>query len=353
MLIEQTIEKLTGMRLLGMAKALRQWCDSPKNAHLAPEDLVGILADSEWVARENAKLTQRLRTAKFKEPSACVEDINYHYPRGLAKTTINELSSSRWVATHRNVVLTGPTGVGKSYMACALGNKACRDGYSVLFRRASRFYDELGQSRADGTLPLLLKRLSKVDVLIIDDFCSHSLNGQERRHLVEVLEDRYGVSSTIVTSQLDPAQWHSVIGDETVADGVCDRLVHNAYRIKLIGESVRKLKEKNIGLTVEISSTKYLPRTAQRRFAPMATIIRNGWQPSIGKGGNLGGGTSGNHRRNTHILEHIGKSLRRRFRIIMIRTVVYVISDFFHFGFWLENRWRGTQTFSGSQRTYG
>lgn len=256
MLFEQTMEKLTSMRLLGMAKALHQWCDGPRDAQLAPEDLVGILADAEWIARENAKLTQRLRTAKFKEPAACIEDINYRYPRGLAKTTINELASSRWVATHRNVILTGQTGVGKSYIACALGNKACRDGYGVLFKRASRLYDELGQARADGTLPLLLKRLAKADVLILDDFGSHALSAAERRHLTEVLEDRYGVSSTIVTSQLEPDEWHAVIGDETVADGVCDRLVHNAHRIKLTGESVRKLKEKNDGLTGEGKSTK-------------------------------------------------------------------------------------------------
>jgi DNA replication protein DnaC len=244
MLLEQTMEKLTSMRLLGMAKALRQWCDGPRDTALAPEDLVGMLGDAEWIWRENNKLTQRLRTAKLKEPAACIEDISYKYPRGLAKTTINELASSRWVATQRNVILTGPTGVGKSYIACALGNKACRDGHSVLFRRASRLYDELGQARADGTLPLLLKRLAKAAVLIIDDFGSHTLSAAERRHLTEVLEDRYGVTSTVVTSQLDPSEWHAVIGDETAADGVCDRLVHNAHRIKLSGESVRKLKEK-------------------------------------------------------------------------------------------------------------
>jgi DNA replication protein DnaC len=256
MLLEPTIDKLTGMRPLGMAKALRQWCDGPRDAQLAPEDLVGMLADAEWVARENAKLTQRLRTARFKEPSACIEDINYKYPRGLAKTTINELASSRWVAAHRNVIVTGQTGVGKTYIACALGNKACRDGYTVLFRRASRLYDELGQARADGTLPLLLKRLAKADVLILDDFGGHALNATERRHLVEVLEDRYGSTSTIVTTQLEPDEWHAVIGDETAADGICDRLVHNSQRIRLAGESVRKLKEKKNGLTTDAKPTK-------------------------------------------------------------------------------------------------
>lgn len=256
MLLEQTIEKLVSMRLLGMASALRQWLESPRDAQLAPEDLLGILADAEWIWRENAKLTQRLRKAKFKETSACIEDIDYGYARGLAKTEINALASSRWVATHRNVILTGPTGVGKSYIACALGNKACRDGYSVVFKRASRLYDELAQARVDGTLPLVLKRLAKTDVLILDDFGSHALSAAERRHLIEVLEDRYGISSTVVTTQLEPDQWHAAIGDETVADGVCDRLVHNAHRLKLRGESVRKLKEKKAGLTTQGKSAK-------------------------------------------------------------------------------------------------
>jgi len=244
MLLEQTIERLNGMRLLGMAKAMRQWCDGPRDAQLAPEDLVGMLADAEWIWRENTKLTQRLRAANFKYANACIEDISYNYHRGLVKAVISEMASSRWVATHRNVILTGPTGIGKSWIACALGNKACRDGYRVLFRRASRLYDELGQARADGTLPLMFKRLAKTDVLVIDDFGGHALSATERRHLNEVLEDRYDVTSTIVTSQLEPDQWHAVIGDETAADGVCDRLVHNATRIKMSGESVRKLKEK-------------------------------------------------------------------------------------------------------------
>lgn len=256
MLLEQTMEKLTSLRLLGMAKALRQWCDGPRDAQLSPEDLVGMLADAEWVARENAKLTQRLRTAAFKDSTACVEDINYNYHRGLVRAVINDLAAPRWIAAHRNVIITGETGVGKSYIACAIGNRACRNGYTVLFRRASRLYDELGQARADGTLPVLLKRLAKVNVLIIDDFGSHPLAAAERRHLIEVLEDRYDVSSTIVTSQLEPDQWHAVIGDATVADGVCDRLVHNAHRIRLSGESVRKLKEKKEGLTGENNSAK-------------------------------------------------------------------------------------------------
>ena len=239
MLSEHTLEKLTAMKLHGMASALRQWLDQPKNKELAPADLVGLLADAEWIYRENRKLTSRLRKAHFRL-SAAVEDIDYAHPRGLTKAVMLELSTCRWAANHQNVIITGETGLGKSYLACALGQKACREGYSVVYRRASRLFDELAQARADGTYPVLLRRLAKAQVLVIDDFGLEVLAVAQRRDLLEVLEDRYGTSSTIVTSQLDTNHWHPVIGDETIADAVCDRLVHNAHRLKLKGESMRK-----------------------------------------------------------------------------------------------------------------
>ncbi|MEO1172870.1 MAG: IS21-like element helper ATPase IstB [Myxococcota bacterium] len=240
MLIEQTLEKLTGMRLHGMAKAMRQWAETPRDVELRPEDLIGILADAEWVQRENSRLTARLRKAKFRQ-QACVEDIIYTSERGVTKTVMNELSSSRWVATHRNIILTGPTGVGKSYLACALGQKACRDGYGVLYKRTSRLFDELTQARADGTYALALRRIAKTPVLILDDFGLQPMTANERRDLLEVLEDRYNAASTVVTSQLEPNLWHAMIGDETIADSICDRLVHSARRLTLAGESIRKL----------------------------------------------------------------------------------------------------------------
>ena len=193
--------------------------------------------------RENAKLKSRLKKAKLKQP-ACIEDIDYAHARGLSKAVMLDLAMSRWVASKQNVILTGKTGVGKSYLACALANKACRDGFTVAYRRSSRLFDELAQARVDGTYTLLLRRLAKTQVLVIDDFGLEVLGTAQRKELLEVLDDRHGVSSTIVTSQLESKDWHAVIGDETIADAICDRVVHNAHKIKLTGESIRKPKGK-------------------------------------------------------------------------------------------------------------
>jgi DNA replication protein DnaC len=239
MLLEQTMEKLNSMKLYGMVEALRQWLDKPKEKDIAPVDLIGVIADAEWIHRENLKLTARLRNARFRQP-ACVEDIDYAHARGLSKAVVLELATSRWAASHQNIILTGPTGVGKSYLACALGNKACRDGFTVAYRRTSRLFDELAQARADGTYPHLLRRLAKMQVLILDDFGLEILGAPQRKELLEILDDRHGVSSTVITSQLDPKDWHAVIGDPTIADAVCDRVVHNSHRLKLAGDSIRK-----------------------------------------------------------------------------------------------------------------
>jgi DNA replication protein DnaC len=239
-LLEQTLEKMNAMKLFGMAKALREWNDTPKKQEVSVQDFVGLLTDAEWVYRENRKLQLRLAAARFKM-QACVEDIDFGHARGLSKSVVLELASSGWVQQRQNVILTGHTGLGKSYLACALGQKACRDGFTVVYRRATRLFDELALARGDGSYGTLLKRFAKTNVLILDDFGLEALVAQQRKDLLEILDDRYSASSTIITSQLEPKDWHAVIGDPTLADAICDRLVHNAHRIKLgASESIRK-----------------------------------------------------------------------------------------------------------------
>jgi DNA replication protein DnaC len=240
MLLEQTKEKLSSMKFHGMLEALEEYSErGAKKQALEPLELLGLLVDAEWTARENRKLINRLQQAKF-PMQATVEDINYQHPRGLLRSKLLELVSCRWAQAHENIIVSGPTGIGKTYLPCALGNKACREGYKVLYTRAPRLFGDLFQARADGTYRRLLHKLAKTQVLIIDDLGTSPLDAAQRQDLREILEDRYSTSSTIVTSQLDPKHWHSFIGDETIADAICDRLVHNAHRFKLHGESLRK-----------------------------------------------------------------------------------------------------------------
>ena len=243
MLLEQTIEKLSAMKFRGMVAALEEWQHNGAKQNLDPADLVGLLTDAEWTARENRRLTQRRRQARF-PMAATVEEIDYRHPRGLQKSKMLDLISCRWIAAHQNLIITGSTGLGKTWLPCALGEKACREGYKVFYSRAPRLFGALYLAKADGTYPRMLQKLAKFELLIIDDLGS-PLDAKERRDLREILEDRYEVSSTIVTSQLEPKHWHSFIGDETLADAICDRLVHNAHRLKLSGESIRKKKGLN------------------------------------------------------------------------------------------------------------
>ena len=244
MLHQPTIEKLLTMRLEPMVETWRSFEQDENAAQLSFEEKLSLMVDRLWTWRQNLALERRLRYAKLKG-SACVEDIDYRASRGLDRTLVRSLANdSGWVGRHENIFLVGPTGVGKSWLACALAQKACRDGYLVLYTRAAALFRDLAIARADGSLRNLLGRLARIDVLVIDDWVMAPMQEAERRDFWEISEERYQTRSTILTSQVPVAKWHEQIGDATIADGILDRLVHNAHRIELRGESMRKTRGK-------------------------------------------------------------------------------------------------------------
>jgi len=240
MLTAPTIDKLQALKLTAMATAWTEQQQTVELTALGFDERFGLLVDAEWLARENKRLARALQEAKLKLPHACIEAIDYPARRELDKAVIRQLATCRWVQEHQAVLVTGPTGTGKSFIACALAQQACRKGYRAYYRRASRLFDDLKLARADGTYGRLLGKLARVDVLVLDDWGLAPVHDQERRDLLEILEDRYGTRSTIVTSQLPPTQWHDHIGDPTLADAICDRLLHNAHRLVVKGPSRRK-----------------------------------------------------------------------------------------------------------------
>ena len=242
----QTLDKLHALRWFGLAEAWRRQMEDPEVASLSFDERFSLLVDQHWTWRENQAMASRLKKSKLPaEP--CVEDIDFRHPRGLDRSLIRTLADSRWVAQHHSILFTGPTGVGKSWLAQALAQKACRDGYTVWYRPIPKLFRELMVARADGSLGRVLDTMARTDVLVVDDFAMAPLNEQERRDFLEICDDRYNRRSMILTSQLPVEKWHAQMGDPTVADSILDRLVHNAYRIELSGESIRKRKGRGAG----------------------------------------------------------------------------------------------------------
>jgi DNA replication protein DnaC len=240
MLINPTHERLAALGLAGMAKALDDQQHQPDVAALSFEERLGLMIDREVTERENRRLVTRLKFASLRQ-SAVVEDIDLRVPRGIDRTLFAKLADGGWIDRKQNLLITGPTGVGKSWIACALGHKACRDNRSVLYQRLPRLFEALALARGDGRYARLLKSLSRVQLLILDDWGIAPLTAEQRRDLLEVIDDRHQRGSTIITSQVPIDHWHEIIADPTIADAVLDRIVHNAHRLALKGESMRKI----------------------------------------------------------------------------------------------------------------
>lgn len=239
MLRHPTLDKLHALRLTGMGKALEEQRLMPECGTLSFEERLGLLVDREFTERDNRRLQTRLRKAKLRQQAA-FEDIDYRYPRGLDKALMSSLATCQWIKEHHNLLITGPTGTGKTWLACALAHKACREGYSAHYLRLPRLWRELPMAKGDGRYPQLLSGLAKVELLVLDDFGLGPLTQEQRHDLLEILEDRHGTRATLVTSQLPLDHWHEAIGDPTLADAILDRLIHNAYKVTLKGESMRK-----------------------------------------------------------------------------------------------------------------
>lgn len=253
MLMHPTLDQLRTLRLEGMAKAFEEQLQMSDIEELRFEDRLALLIDRESIERANRRLATRLRKAKLRQKNACVEDVDYRSRRGIDKGLFLSLASCEWVARHRNVLITGPTGVGKTFLACALANKACREGFTVKYLRVPRLFEQLRLAHADGRYPKLMADLAKTDLLVLDDWGIAPLDDADRRELLEILEERHDRRSTMVTSQLPVDAWYEALDHPTLADAILDRLVHNAYRLELRGESMRRkraLKTTNSATTL-------------------------------------------------------------------------------------------------------
>lgn len=240
MLAQQTVDRLHQMRLLGMAEAFTAQLQKTGFQDFSFEERFGLLVEHEWTCRQNKHLARLLKQARLRLP-ACMEDIDYHQPRGIDRGFLKTLSACQWIYSHQNVLITGATGVGKTFIACALANAACRLGLSARYYRVPRLFQELIVARGDGSYPRLLSQLAKIDLLVLDDWGLAPFTDVNGRDLLEVIDDRHQIRSTVIGSQLPVESWHGLIPDPTVADAILDRLVHNAHKIALRGDSMRKV----------------------------------------------------------------------------------------------------------------
>jgi DNA replication protein DnaC len=235
MINQQTYKQLTDMKMYAMAAAFGQYLQRPVHDALSFEERFGMLVEREHCERQQRRLKKRLTQAKLREP-ACVEDIDYQQPRGLDRSVLQRLASCQWVTEHQNILLTGATGLGKTWLACALVNRACREGFSALYLRAPRILADMLVARGSGSYSKLIERLAKPDVLVLDDFGLSKLGDTERRDLLEIIEERQGRKSTIIASQLEIKHWHEIIAEPTIADAILDRLINSAHRIEMHGK---------------------------------------------------------------------------------------------------------------------
>jgi len=233
------------MRLFGMARSFESRCNKPDHQDLSHEEFVGLLVEDEFIHRQNRRQTRLLHNAKLKLSQACFEELDYTQPRGIHKNKITALQNTSWITEHHNILISGATGVGKSYLACAFGQWACRNGFTVYYSRWPRMLGDMLASRGEGKYLKYLQYLAKINVLIIDDFGITPLTDSDKKDLLEIIEDRYLTGTTIMTSQLPLKDWHESIGEPTIADAVCDRLFHHAYTFELKGGSMRKTQQKN------------------------------------------------------------------------------------------------------------
>jgi DNA replication protein DnaC len=243
MLIEQTIDKMRALKLSGMARALETQLDVKESRELSFEDRLAMLIDAEALEKDNSKTASRIRSANFRL-AACMEDLKVKTSRGLDKSTITAFAICDWVRDKSNLAITGATGAGKTYLACALGHQACRQGFTVIYHRATTLFDDLVLAKADGRYKQILSSIASKKLFILDDFGLEKLTAENRRDMLEIMEQRYERASTIITSQLEVEHWHQVIGDPTLADAILDRFVHNSHELKVKGEKGESMRKK-------------------------------------------------------------------------------------------------------------